>query len=163
MRESPRLHVLFRCMIASFVLASASIGGNAQQPEPACPIDSSPASPIVPSISPVAGYEPAAIPPEMRMAATQPAPPGTPEQRLQALEQLNLELSRRLQDLTNQQQMLLNRLTPPPANGAPLVYYPPGQLGRPLPREADTIGQGEEESRARVDLSRGIRLLSPDG
>lgn len=124
------------------------------------PISSTAAAPIVVAGPPIPGSPPVAAP----LLATQNQPPivSAAEQRILSLELQNAELGRRLDDLVNQQQAILNRLSQPTAQEAPLDYSIPGQLGRPLQRGGDSIGSGEEET-ARVDISHGIRILSPDG
>ncbi len=50
-----------------------------------------------------------------------------------------------------------------PIQEAPLQNLP-SQFGRPIPIERDIIQTAEEaQSRARVDLEQGVRILSPDG
>ncbi|HXD88725.1 MAG TPA: porin [Urbifossiella sp.] len=145
MRFAFRLRAGFRAWAAPALLAAA-VPGFAQQPETV----------PVPQITPIPGTAPTVVP---AGGQVQPAP--TAEQRIQSLEMQNAELGRRLDELVNQQEALLNRLNAVPTQAAPLDYETPGQLGRPLPRGADNIG--EEEAPARVDISHGIRILSPDG
>jgi phosphate-selective porin OprO and OprP len=180
MGKEARLGVRARCVAASLLLAALPAAGSGRQPEPARPAGSDAAFPVsgpaaippiaLPTTSPPA--DPSTVAPPFDSASQPqlpppPAAPRPPEQRLLLLEQQNAELSRQMQELMNQQQSLLNRLnqTQTPASEAPLNYATPGQLGRPLPVGVDRVGEVSEEelSRARVDLSHGIRLLSPDG
>ena len=92
--------------------------------------------------------------------------PPTPEERLQALEQQNLLLQAELGSLGRKYDALsrvMDGPARPPANEARVPNLP-NQLGRPIPVEQDVVQTGDaEQARARVDLTQGVRLLSPDG
>ncbi len=93
-----------------------------------------------------------------------PAYGGTAEQRLLALEHQNAVLIQQLSELAQRQQSIATRLSQVPVREAPLNYLNPGQFGRPLQPGADVTQFGDEElPRARLDLTQGVRFLSPDG
>lgn len=95
-----------------------------------------------------------------------PAPALTLEERLHALEVQNQQLRSELIGLT-QKQDALARIAAGPTPGniseAPLQNIP-GQLGRPIATGLDVVQSGDDNlPRARVDLTQGVRFLSPDG
>ncbi|HSQ56977.1 MAG TPA: porin [Gemmata sp.] len=105
----------------------------------------------------------------MRAAAQEPGPPPrtteTPlseaVERIRVLEEQNKDLLNQIDDI--RRELGLQRAPAPPIREAPLGNLQ-GQLGRPLPPGRDVIETGEEGlARARVDLSQGVRFLSPDG
>jgi len=85
------------------------------------------------------------------------------EDRLKALESRNVQLQQQLTDLSRRYDDLNTRVGRAPATEAPLPNSP-GQLGRPIPQGTDVVETGDAAlPRARVDLTQGVRLLSPDG
>lgn len=90
---------------------------------------------------------------------------GSSEDRLRALEEQNAQLLQRLGSLSQQYETLNARVSRlPGAQEARSPTIIPGQFGRPRQPGADVVETpGEELPRARVDLSQGVRFLSPDG
>ena len=106
-----------------------------------------------------------------RPASGQDVPPTAPppavvaEDRLRALEAQNQQLQQQLLELSRRHDDLNTRFGRPPAPAAeaPLPNIP-GQLGRPIPQGTDVVETGDAAlPRARVDLTQGVRFLSPDG
>ncbi len=109
-------------------------------------------------------------------AAQQPAPepadpppaPGAeppPDMRLRALELQNQQLRAELADLSRRQDALTRAVTPPPPPREAPLGNTPGQLGRPIPAGLDAVQSPDAPPlpSARVDLSQGVRIFSPDG
>jgi phosphate-selective porin OprO/OprP len=140
------------------------------EPRPAPVLMLPDGTPVVPSVLPY--QAPPAFPPVPTTDAPPPAGamilPGhtgaTAEERLRALEQQNAALVQQLSDLYQGQQAVAARVNQLTVHEAPLDYTTPGQLGRPRQPGGDVVETGDAGlTRARVDLSQGVRLLSPDG
>jgi phosphate-selective porin OprO/OprP len=122
----------------------------------------------------MARSQPAPVPvPSVQPRAVEVGVPESPpvmslEDRLQLLEIQNQQLRAELSQLSQKQDALSRVTTGPNPGGGPINEAPiqnnPMQLGRPIAQSLDSIQTGDDNlPRARVDLTQGVRLLSPDG
>ncbi|HEY3787625.1 MAG TPA: porin, partial [Urbifossiella sp.] len=135
-------------------LASVPMAPAASLPATLPPI--TPGIPLTPTdlAPPFGGPNPPSVLP--------PAPGSSAELRLRSLEQQNADLNRQLIELSQQQQLLLNRMNRLPVQYAASNYDIPGQLGRPR-QQGVVSGEEREETHTTVDLSKGLRFTSSDG